>query len=138
MTDEPTPRYLDLDNVLQLHVAIMEATGTFPQPLRSRDGLESAVNRARTFGYYQGMDLVGQAARLGTCISRAQAFLDGNKRTAFAALDVFLRLNGLEFRGDPVELGRMLEDPTSPELTDDEADARFDAWLRERTEPLAA
>ena len=135
MPDLPPVRYLTIDDVLQLHVAVMEATGSYPQPLRSEGGLESAVKRAETFGYYQGADLVGQAARLGIGISRAQAFLEGNKRTAFAALDVFLRLNGLAFVGDPLELGRTLEALASPAISDDEADDRFEQWLRDRVGP---
>jgi len=38
---------------------------------------------------------VAQAAVLLTSICQAQAFLDGNKRTAWVACDVFLTLNGL-------------------------------------------
>lgn len=136
MSNAPVIRYLTLDDILLLHVAIMEATGADPQPLRSGGGLESAVKRAEMFGYYQGTDLAGQAARLGTGISRAQAFLEGNKRTAFAAVDVFLRLNGMAFIGDPVEMGRTLETLAESEISDDEADERFDRWLRDRVGPL--
>jgi death-on-curing protein len=31
-------------------------------------------------------------------------FIDGNKRTAFAAADVFLRLNGQRLRGEPARI----------------------------------
>lgn len=129
-------RYRSIDEVLQLHVAIMERIGGYPQPLRSEAGLDSAVNRAQTHGHSQGADVVSQAARLGTGISRAQAFLDGNRRTAFVAVDVFLRLNGMAFAGDPVELGRMLEELASPEIADDNADEVVDRWLRDRVSPL--
>jgi prophage maintenance system killer protein len=42
-------------------------------------------------------------------VSQAQAFLDGNKRAAFAIADVFLRINGLVYQGDPMSLARWLE-----------------------------
>ena len=136
MEDEGTLDYLDLEDVLNVHVFIMESTDSYPQPLRSPDGLQSAINRAKAFAHYQGLDLIGQAARLGTGISRAQAFLEGNKRTAYAAVDAFLRLNGQAFVGGPVEFGTKLEELASPDISDDEADDRFDAWLRDRVEPI--
>jgi hypothetical protein len=39
-------------------------------------------------------------------VSQAQAFLDGNKRAAFAIADVFLRINGLVYQGDPMARSR--------------------------------
>jgi death-on-curing protein len=82
--------------------------------------------------HYEQADLLRQATLLAVGISQAQAFLDGNKRTAFAACDVFLRLNGLVFSGDPVEMAKQLE--TIASRPDDlaEATTRFEHWLRER------
>jgi len=53
-----------------------------------------------------------------------------NKRTAFAAMDVFLRINASEFGGDPLDLARQLE--LVAERTDSLAAAtdRFENWLR--------
>src|SRR5215471_4521817 len=108
----------------------MEATGEDAQPPRSLPGLESALYRAQTAAYYNGADLIGQAARLATGISRAQAFLDGNKRTAFLVMAVFLHTNGQTFRGDPRAGAVLLDELADPAIGDDEADARFEAWLR--------
>jgi len=52
--------------------------------------------------HYEGADVVRQAALLASGISQAQAFMDGNKRTAFLATDVFLERNGLVLTGDPL------------------------------------
>ena len=114
----------------------MESTGYLPAPLRDEAGLESAVMRPRMAAHYEDADLVRQCALLTVGIAQAQAFLDGNKRTAFAAGDVFLRLNGFEFSGDPLELARQLEEVA--ERTGSLADAtdRFEAWLRESVAPL--
>jgi death-on-curing protein len=131
---DPT-RYLTLDEVLQLHIEIMERTGSEPQGLRSGDGLASALNRAQAAAYYGGADLVGQAARLATGVSRAQAFVEGNKRTAFAVAAVFLDLNGSEFADDPISFAQLLDDLADPSVTDQDADDRFEAWLRDRVVP---
>src|SRR5690606_20759012 len=63
----------------------------------------------------------------------AQAFRDGNKRTAFAASDVFLRLNGLVFRGDPVTLAGKLEAVATRAGDLGAATAEFEMWLRTRS-----
>ena len=53
--------------------------------------LESALHRPRT-GHY--VDLVQMAAALFESLLMNHPFIDGNKRVAFFATDVFLRLNG--------------------------------------------
>jgi death-on-curing protein len=128
-------RYLTTEEVLHLHINIMEHTGSEPQGLRSSDGLASALNRAEAAAYYAGADLIGQAARLAIGISRSQAFVEGNKRTAYAVATVFLDLNGSEFDGDPITFAQLLDDLADPSVTDQDADDRFEAWLRDRVIP---
>lgn len=67
------------------------------QPLRSPDALAGAVTRLQAAWASQLLypTLPAQAAVLLTSICQAQAFLDGNKRTAWVAVDVFLTLNGV-------------------------------------------
>src|SRR3972149_4628198 len=105
----PETRYLTALDGEALHVFIMEKTSDAPSLLRDRPLLESAVMRPQMASYYANADLVEQCALLAVGISQAQAFLDGNKRTAFIAADVFMRANGRLFTGDPLEMGRQLE-----------------------------
>jgi death-on-curing protein len=60
------------------------------------------------------------AAAYAFGISRAYAFIDGNKRTAFVTAVTFLRLNGSSFRPAVVEGVRMMEDLASGHI--DEAE----------------
>lgn len=53
--------------------------------------LESAVFRPKT-GYYGSLS--EQAAALFQSLAQNHAFVDGNKRVAFAATAVFLHVNG--------------------------------------------
>lgn len=124
-------RYLTLAEALELHAEVMRRTGSEPQPPRTLDGLASALNRAAAAGYYAGADLIRQAARLAVGVSRSQAFLDGNKRTGFYAAVVFLNLNGLRCTGDSLAGAMLLDELADPSVGDDEADERFEAWLRE-------
>ncbi|MCZ7544698.1 MAG: type II toxin-antitoxin system death-on-curing family toxin [Anaerolineae bacterium] len=103
-------------------------------PLRDEGGW-SAITRPQWAVHYENADLVRQAA-CWQWVSQAQAFIDGNKRTAFAASDVFLRLNRLVFRGDPVTLARKLEAVATRAGDLGAATAEFEAWLRGHTQPV--
>ena len=125
-------RYLSIAEVLALHQAMMEKFGLASAPLREEGMLESAIMRPRMAAYFTEADIIRQAALLAVGISQAQAFLDGNKRTAFAACDVFLRLNGFASAGDPIELAMQLEAVAERVGDLEEATGRFEEWLREQ------
>ena len=128
-------RYPSVAEVIAIHERVMRGLGETPRPLRDEGLLESALHRPRMAAYYEGADLIRQATLLGTGISQAQAFLDGNKRTAFQTLDAFLWVNGWEFIGDPLELAKHLEQFAERSDDADAAIAAFEAWLRERVQP---
>jgi death-on-curing protein len=129
-------RYLSLAEVMALHSELMERTGFVPAPLRDEGTLESAVMRPRMAAHYSGADLVRQAALLAVGISQGQAYLDGNKRTAFGAMDTFLRLNGLIFQGQLEETVDQFAALAARTDSLDAATTRFEQWLRERTRQL--
>ncbi len=62
--------------------------------------LESALYRPQT-GYYA--DLIEEAAALWESLARNHAFIDGSKRTAFAATYTFLAINGARLTADAEE-----------------------------------
>jgi len=86
-------QYLSLDEVLELHTILLERFGG-PAGVRDMGLLESALFRPQS-GYYG--DLVEMAAALFESLINNHPFVDGNKRVAFFATDVFLRLNGYRF-----------------------------------------
>jgi death-on-curing protein len=88
--------FLTVVEVLALHsILIDEFGGT--EGVRDLGALEAAVFRPQT-GYYK--DPVAEAVALFESLIQNHPFLDGNKRTALAAADVHLRMNGLELAGD--------------------------------------
>ncbi len=97
--------------------------------VRDPGALESALFRPQT-GYYE--DIVAEAAALMESLAVNHPFLDGNKRIAFAAADVFLRINGWQLRRPPMqiyaELMQMFESGTFDI-------AHIDPWLRGFTSP---
>lgn len=91
--------YLTVIEVLTVHEAMIDQFGG-TDGIRDLGALESAVFRPQT-GYYATP--IEEAAALMESLLQNQPFLDGNKRTAFAAADLHLRLNGLMFSGTPAE-----------------------------------
>lgn len=83
-------RFLTTDEVVAIHERSLERFGGKPG-LRDGGLLESALHRPGT-GYYD--DLSEMACALFESLLMNHPFVDGNKRVAFFATDVFLRLNG--------------------------------------------
>ena len=127
--------YLDVVEVIGIHVQFVERTGYRSQGIRAQSVLESALARPQMAAYYEGADLVRQATLLAVGISRNQPSVDGNKRTAFATADAFLRLNGIRVVGDGVEFAKQLEAVAERKDSLDAATDRFEAWLRANTVP---
>lgn len=96
------PRWLTLDDVQFLHGEQLEMFGG-PAGLRDAGLLESALDRPRNRWAYEQGDLPMLAAAYAFGIARNHPFVDGNKRTAFAAMMVFLRINGVRFAPPPPE-----------------------------------
>lgn len=83
-------QFLSLDEVLAIHERVIEAFGG-TAGVRDRGLLESALYRPQS-GYYESLEEM--AAALFESLLINHPFVDGNKRVAFFATDVFLRLNG--------------------------------------------
>ncbi|MFO7783869.1 MAG: type II toxin-antitoxin system death-on-curing family toxin [Thermodesulfobacteriota bacterium] len=89
--------YLTRDEAVAIHQGLIDRFGGL-EGVRDLGLLESALYRPRT-GYYQ--DLAEMAAALFESLLMNHAFIDGNKRVAFFATDIFLRLNGWKLRVEP-------------------------------------
>ena len=96
--------FLSVDEVLAIHARLIERFGG-PPGLRDAGLLESALYRPRT-GYYR--DVAEMAAALFESLLMNHPFIDGNKRVAFFATDVFLRVNGWHFEVEAEAAHRFL------------------------------
>ena len=65
--------------------------------------LESALARPKNRWHYGETDLAVLAAAYAFGLAQNHPFVDGNKRAAFHALVVFLRMNDVDFRPDPAQ-----------------------------------
>jgi death-on-curing protein len=101
-----TALYLTLEEALALHAALIARHGG-AAGVRDMGLVESALARARS-GYYASLS--EQAAALLQSFAMNRAFVDGNKRVAWASSMVFLRLNGYRVRVDAEVAERFLID----------------------------
>jgi death-on-curing protein len=116
--------YLTVADVLGMHTILMQRYGG-AAGVRDPGALEAALFRPQT-GYYS--DIIAEAAALLESLAINHPFVDGNKRIAFAATDVFLRINGWCLKRQPMvihtEMLEMLEAGTFDI-------AHLEPWLRE-------
>lgn len=135
-----TPWVFPTENeVLALHRAIIERSGG-RFGLRSRDLLLSALHRPLGLVAYE--DEPPSAGRLAACLMQGlvknHAFVDGNKRTAFAAGVLFLRKSGLDLvTKDPAQWHATMIDLATDRLGLDELSHRLDCEIAEWPEATA-
>jgi death-on-curing protein len=97
------PLWLSVEEVLAFHDLALARFGGSPG-LRDLGLLESALDRPRNVFAYEGADLCTLAATYGEALAKNHPFIDGNKRTAFTCLAVFLEKNGYELRAPEAEV----------------------------------
>ena len=76
--------------------------------LRDEGMLESALDRPKNRWSYEQAELAELAAAYAFGIARNHPFVDGNKRTAFHAMMVFLRGNDILFAPEPAHATAMI------------------------------
>ena len=87
-------QFLSLDEAIEIHSVLIRRFGG-PEGIRDLGLLESALYRPQT-GYYKSLNEM--AAALFESLIKNHPFIDGNKRVAFFATDVFLRMNGYKLQ----------------------------------------
>lgn len=120
------PRWLSLDEVRTVHEKQLKRFGG-PPGVRDAGALESALDRPRNRYHYGETDLAALAAAYAFGLARNHAFVDGNKRIAFLALMMFLRLNRVAFAPDQAQATAIVLSLAAGE-TSEEALTR---WIRD-------
>jgi death-on-curing protein len=115
--------YLTVADVLGMHTVLMKRYGG-AIGVRDPGALEAALFRPQT-GYYA--DIVAEAAALLESLAINHPFVDGNKRIAFAAADVFLRINGWRLLRAPAQIHTEMIQKLESSTFDI---AHLDPWLR--------
>jgi death-on-curing protein len=116
--------YLTTHDVEVMHHVLIERYGG-ALGLRDANLLEAAVFRPQS-GYYA--DTLLQGAALFESLIINHPFIDGNKRVAFAAMDVFLRMNRYQLNVDSNRIYSKIMDLFKQNQMDIE---HIHAWLLE-------
>ena len=119
------PTWLSKPALLAIHGLLLADHGG-ASGLRDEGLLESAMAGPLNHFQYGETDIYQLAASYAFALTKNHPFVDGNKRTAFAAAGVFLELNGHQLRAsDPDAVLAVLP------LSKGELDAQeFGNWLR--------
>ncbi len=124
------PRWLPKDLILAVHDRQLVEHGG-GRGLRDEGLLESALARPQNLFAYGESDVAALAGAYAFGIARNHPFVDGNKRTAFVACELFLAANGYELLASDEECLAMMLSLAASEI----GEAEFAAWLRENVQP---
>lgn len=92
---------------------------------------DSALARPLNLVAYESPDACALAASYAVGLAKNHPFVDGNKRIAFIAMELFLWLNGLELVVSDAECVLVTLSVASSEWDE----AALATWLREHTAP---
>jgi death on curing protein len=93
--------------------------------------LQSALARPRNLATYGDPDVADLAAAYGFGIARNHPFVDGNKRTAFVAVELFLALNEADLTAPDADCVLTMLDVAAGTLDE----PTFAAWIRAHLAP---
>jgi death-on-curing protein len=121
------PVWLDRHGVILLQSESLAQHGG-SSGIRDAGLLDSALTRPiNKWNYNPAAEL---AAAYGFGLARNHLFVDGNKRIAFIATALFLRLNGYRLSSDPLDEIQTMLNLAAGELSEEE----FAVWIRNHTQ----
>lgn len=99
--------------------------------LRDEGLLDSALARPLNLALYTEPDVASLAASYGVGLAKNHPFVDGNKRTAFLAVGMFLSVNGYRLHASQADATLTVLSVAAGELEE----AAFAAWIRAHIKP---
>lgn len=115
---------------LAIHEVQLAEHGGLPG-VRDERLFSSAMARPKNLAAYGDRpDAADFAAAYAFGLARNHPFLDGNKRTAFVVMELFLNLNGWRLKAEAAECISTMESVAAGDLPE----RNLAAWLRSRIE----
>ncbi|PYT06255.1 MAG: type II toxin-antitoxin system death-on-curing family toxin [Acidobacteria bacterium] len=131
MATEET-KYFSYADAALIHILLMRLSGETHYGVFERDLVESALARPRQAAAYEHADLIRQAATLCYGLIKNHPWVGGNKRTATAITNEFLKLNGriiVALTGEVVDLALAIEGETY-------GVTEIESWLQQHVAPF--
>lgn len=124
---------ISFQSAVRVHDRLIEEFGG-SKGVRDESLLKSALNRP--FATFDGIDLYPTAIEKATALFESliinHPFMDGNKRIAYALMEILLRLGGLRLEATKEEKYAMVINASTGQI-------RFDdikEWLEQNSKPL--
>ena len=126
------PTWLTEQMVLAIHKDLISQYGGLSGVRDSPLLAASLAHPRHRFSYQPGVSLLELAAAYGFALCKNHPFVDGNKRTAFMAMYVFLGLNGHGFNAPEPEIVLVMEGLASGEIDEN----ALQVWLGKYADQL--
>ena len=125
--------YLNINQILAIYNEVMEQTGG-SKGIRDIGLLESAVARPQATFAKEDLypDIFSKTAALGHSIISNHPFVDGNKRTGYMAMRLFLNINGYDVKA-PLEERYKFVMEIAKKIRKEESIAK---WLKEHSQKI--
>ena len=124
--------WIEREVIVAVHDMQLAEHGGLPGT-RDAGLLDSALGRPQHLAAYGEPDIAALAAAYGWGIARNHPFIDGNKRTAFVAIELFLQLNGGALHASDADCVLTMLSVAAGDLPED----TLADWLRRHAAPRA-
>ena len=122
-------RFLRKKDLLLFHSRSIDRFGG-ARGVMNDGALDSALIAAENRFHYEQADVAACAAAYAYHLTMAHAFLDGNKRVAAVATEVFVALNGMELGASDDELYELFMGIASGSRRREDVALALRGWLR--------
>lgn len=120
--------WLDASVLLMVHDEQLVEHGGI-SGVRDMGMFESALAKPQNLAVYGVPDFAELAASYGLGLAKNHPFFDGNKRTAFIAVDLFLQLNGYQLIADDAKCVLTMLAVAAGEVDE----VSFASWIRQNS-----
>ena len=132
----PEPRWLPSIAIRAIHNELIAEHGGQPG-LLNPNALDSTLAKPKNlYAYTNRPTLSRLAAAYGYGFAKNHCFVDGNKRVALAAIDVFLRINGYRLVADELDAVRTILDVIISQVPAEEVQQGLAQWIEDNSDKL--
>ena len=120
--------FLRKKELLDIHKQLIEEFGG-THGLRDEGALESALAAIEHRAYYEKADISTCAATYAYHLTQAHAFMDGNKRIAAAAAEIFLEINEVKLNATNDQIVDLFMGIAAGNVSRDKVEQIFSQWI---------
>jgi death-on-curing protein len=122
------PVWVEKSVIMAVHRLLLAEHGGSPG-IRDEGLLESALARPRQLYSYGSADLLALAAGYAAGMAQNHPFVDGDKRSSFMVMYIFLERNGLRLTTSEADTAQVMLDLAAGQLKEE----ALAEWLRKNT-----